>query len=204
MLMGTLTVGPLETNCYIVAPDRKSAALIVDPGAEPERILHAIKLHGLKPIYIVNTHGHSDHIQGNRVIKERTGARILVHEEDAGLLIEHRGREASPPANLLLRDGSIIEYNSCQFRAIHTPGHTKGSICLLTEGFLFTGDTLFAGGVGRTDPPLGSHRALITSIRTKLLSLDGLTLVLPGHGRSSTIGYERRNNPFLKRYISLT
>ena len=210
MLIMPLTVGFLSTNCYLVACERELEALIIDPGfsgAEEKRILEEIAKRNLRIKYIVNTHGHVDHISGNMKIKEETGAQILVHREDAGMLMDPLKNLSrmlgltvvSPPPDLVLQDGDKIRVGFLEFEVIHTPGHTPGSISLYcrSEKVVFTGDTLFAGSVGRTDLPGASHEKLMLSIIKRLFSLPDDTVVYPGHGEETTIGREKRWNPFV-------
>jgi len=197
-----IEVGQLRTNCYLVSS--REEALIIDPGAEPERLLS--KIGGLKVRYIINTHGHSDHIGANGVVKEKTGASLLIHRDDASMLLRPAqnlsllwGEEVlSPPADRFLQGGERIEFAGVLWKVIHTPGHSPGGISLLWDHWLFSGDTLFAGSVGRTDLPGSSGEVLLRSIREKLLTLDDEVIVYPGHGPSTTIGEERRWNPFLQ------
>jgi glyoxylase-like metal-dependent hydrolase (beta-lactamase superfamily II) len=157
--------------------------------------------------YIVNTHGHVDHTSGNSEMKKATGAKIVIHEDDAvmlthtpAMILRMFGASASPPADLLVRDGDIISVGNVELKVIHTPGHSPGGICLYTPGYVFTGDTLFVEAVGRTDLPGGSWQALYNAVVEKLFCLPDDTKVMPGHnyGRTptSTIGYEKKNNPF--------
>jgi len=197
-----IEVGQLRTNCYLVSS--REEALIIDPGAEPQRLLSQIE--GLKVRYIINTYGHSDHIGANGVVKEKTGASLLIHRDDASMLLHPAenlsllwGEEVlSPPADRFLQGGEGIEFAGTLWRVIHTPGHSPGGISLLWDHWLFSGDTLFAGSVGRTDLPGSSRQVLLRSIREKLLTLDDEVIVYPGHGPSTTIGEERRWNPFLQ------
>jgi len=201
--------GLVETNCYIAAcPETKEAA-VIDPGAfsprEVQAILDIIRQHGLSVKYIINTHGHIDHIAGNRALLKETGAKLCIHAEDSGMLASalENGSEmfgmdiVSPPPDRLLSDGDVIILGRLEMRVLHTPGHTPGGIGLLVEGTLFSGDTLFAGSVGRTDLPGGSEEEIIRSIKEKLLTLSDETKVRPGHGHRTTIGEERAENPFL-------
>lgn len=200
----TIEVGPLETNCYLIISWEGKEAMIIDPGAEPKRILSQVQ--GLNVEYIINTHGHSDHIGANREVKERTGAPLLIHRDDASMLVHPQenlsllwGQEVtSPPADRLLRGGEEIEFAGTYWKVIHTPGHSSGGISLLGDWWLFSGDTLFAGSLGRTDIPGASSEVLLESIREKLLTLDDKVIVYPGHGPSTTIGEEKRWNPFLQ------
>lgn len=200
--------GAVDTNCYIVGcPETKKAA-IIDPGAfspaEVQAVLGLLEKDGLEAKCIINTHGHIDHIAGNRILKEATGAAILIHRGDADRLGDGQlngsflfGMDiVSPPADRLLEDGEEIDIGTLKFRVLHTPGHTPGGMCLLAEGTLFSGDTLFAGSVGRTDLPGGSERVLLQAIRSKLLSLPDQTSVRPGHGPRTTIGKEKETNPY--------
>lgn len=200
----TIKVGPWETNCYLVTPKGGEESMIIDPGAEPERILSQVR--GLNVRYIINTHGHSDHIGANRAIKEVSGAKILIHRDDASMLTYPRENLSllwsqeitSPPADRLLEGGEKIRLDGISWKVIHTPGHSPGGISLLGDNWLFSGDTLFARSVGRTDLPRASWEILLESIRKNFLTLDDHVIVYPGHGPSTTIGEERRWNPFLQ------
>lgn len=206
MHLEVLEVGPAAANCYLVICQETGQAAVIDPGGEPERILAAIEKRGANVQYIINTHGHADHIAANAAVKEATGAPILIHTGDAPYLTDTRkslllylGQDkAGPPADRLLREGDIITVGKgVTLEVLHTPGHTPGGICLKGDGFVFTGDTLFAGSIGRTDFPGGSFSTLINSIRDKLLALEDSIRVYPGHGPETTIGVERATNPFL-------
>ena len=161
----------------------------------------------MKLRYIVNTHGHMDHIEGNKDLQAATGAPILIHREDAGMLTSPAQNLSlfvgsdfvSPPPGRLLDEGDVIAWGRESLQVLHTPGHTPGSISLAGGGVVFSGDTLFARSVGRTDFPGGSMTKLLLSLREKLLDLPPETRVLPGHGPETTIGVEKNNNPFLRR-----
>ena len=208
MIFETLVVGPLGVNCCILGCAETKEGVVIDPGGDPEKIIAAITRLGLRIPCIINTHGHFDHIGGNRKVLEHTGAELLVHESDvrylslaAEVAVKYGATaENSPQPDRFLEDGMILTFGNCRMEVLHTPGHTPGGCCLYIaeEGMVITGDTLFADGVGRTDFPGGSQKALIESIRTKLLALPDATRVYPGHGPSSTIGHERRYNPFIK------
>jgi glyoxylase-like metal-dependent hydrolase (beta-lactamase superfamily II) len=201
--------GAVDTNCYIVGCPETKAAAIIDPGAfstaEVGKIMGLLEHDGLAAEYIINTHGHIDHIAGNGALQKATGAEILIHRADAGCLSDPGlngsrlfGLEVvSPPPARLLEDGDAIGLGRIRFQVLHIPGHTPGCIGLLVDGTLFSGDTLFAGSVGRTDLPGGSDRLIIESIARKLMVLPDDTSVRPGHGPRTTIGAERQNNPFL-------
>jgi glyoxylase-like metal-dependent hydrolase (beta-lactamase superfamily II) len=185
-------VGWLATNCYIVGCEKTKEAVIIDPGleteSETEKILDFINENLFHIKYIINTHGHPDHISGNNVIKEATGAPILIHESHSGHV----------NANHKLHDGEVILVGNFELAVLHTPGHTPDGICLLGDNIVFTGDTLFAGAIGRTDFSGGSFQEIIHSIKSKLLILPDNFKVYPGHESSSNIGDEKKYNPFLK------
>jgi len=197
MFVKMFTVGMLRTNCFLVADIKSREASVIDPGFDSESeanpILREIARNGLEVKYIIDTHGHSDHIGGNAPLKKLTKAPILIHEYDSALL-------SSLPADRRLHDGDLIEVGSVKLRVIHTPGHSKGSIVLLGADCVFSGDTLFAGSIGRYDLPGGSLREIQSSLRNKLMTLPDHFKVYPGHGPVSTIGEERRNNPFLQDF----
>jgi len=208
MIIKKLVVGFLGTNCYIVGCEQTKKCFIVDPGAESSRIIEEIKKEHLNPIYIINTHGHGDHIGANKNIKQEFGdLKILIHANDKDMLTDASKNLSadfamnyvSPSADLVLNGGEIIEVGSLKLEILFTPGHTPGgiSIFIKKEKTVFTGDALFAGSVGRTDLPLSSGVDLIRAIKEKLMILDSDVVVYPGHGSDSTIGNERANNPFL-------
>jgi hydroxyacylglutathione hydrolase len=194
-----LVVGSLSANCFIVGI--KGEGMVIDPGGNAETIQRAISESGLKIKLISLTHGHSDHIAALRDIQDRTGAEVAIHREDADFLetssqfgISYR---TPHPPDRLLHEGDTINIGEMSFTIIHTPGHTPGSICLLTGDKVFTGDTLFYRGIGTTLMPGSSRRQLIESIQTRLMALPDSTIVYPGHGRETTIGAERRDNPYV-------
>jgi len=198
MYVKMFTVGMLWTNCFLVADSKSKEAIIIDPGfdrnSEAAIVVGDAKRNGFKIKFIVNTHGHPDHTSGNRRIKEATGAPLLIHEDDAPLL-------TNALADKTLRDGDLLEFGNIKLRVLHTPGHTEGSICLLGSDIVFSGDTLFAGLMGRYDQPGGSLEAIMNSIKNKLMILPDHVKVYPGHGPTSTIGEERRSNPFLQNFF---
>ncbi len=209
MIIEQIEVGNFAVFAYLLACPKNGVGVVIDPAAEVDRILAVAREKSIGKIqYIINTHCHADHAGGNRELKEKTGAKILVHRNDgerlanpAEFILQIFQCEASPPADMLLDDGQTVQFGEESLKVIHTPGHTPGGICLYTPGHVITGDTLFVGAVGRTDLPGGSYEQLIHSIRTRLLSLPKETVVLPGHNYGSapqsTIGKEERFNPFL-------
>jgi len=205
MILIRLIVGPLQVNCFILADEKTRDAVVIDPGDDAADILKIIKEKDLKVKFIVNTHGHFDHIGANKAIKEATGAELLMHEGDAPVLAsaaQHSrafgmGPVSSPPADRYVKHGDMITAGEISLKVLHTPGHSPGGICLLEEGMVFTGDALFAGSIGRTDLPGGDLMTLLDSIRTSLMNLPDDTRVFSGHGPASTIGDERRENAFL-------
>jgi glyoxylase-like metal-dependent hydrolase (beta-lactamase superfamily II) len=203
-MLKTFTVGPMEANCYILYSPDKREGLIIDPGAEGARLIKFIQEKKISIRYIINTHGHPDHIGANRKVKEHTSAPILIHQRDAPMLTKSESiltlifplEYSSPPADTLIKDGDLIECAGMRLKVLHTPGHTPGGISLLTDDSIFTGDTLFAGSVGRFDLPGGSQEVLLNSIR-KILSLGENLTIYPGHGPSTSVGEELHSNPFI-------
>jgi len=192
MIVKRFTVGWLSTNCYVVGCEETREAAVIDPGMDSEReaepILDFIKQNNLHIKYIINTHGHPDHVAGNAIIKKATGAPILIHESNS----------ENVQADTKLHDGNILQVGTLKLAVLHTPGHTPDGISLLGENLVFTGDALFAGSVGRTDFLGGSYEELMRSIKTKLLSIPDSFKVYSGHGPSTTIGDEKKYNPFLQ------
>jgi glyoxylase-like metal-dependent hydrolase (beta-lactamase superfamily II) len=205
VIIEKLELAPFGSNCFIVSAESDKEGMIIDPGADADRILSRIKDLGLEIKLIVLTHGHMDHVGAVREVKEATGADIAIHTEDAEALQARNpmammlrlSLQAPPPPDRLLDDGDSIDIGDLHFLVIHTPGHTLGGICLLGGGVVFTGDTLFNLGIGRFDMPGGDGRQLMDSILTKLMVLPDETIVYPGHGPDTTIGIERQWNPFL-------
>lgn len=194
--------------CYIVGCPKTSRCAVIDPGGDEEKILQEVKDAGLTIDCIIATHGHPDHVCGNRIIKEASGAEIIMHEADADFFAKPEvqkyfsmlGLEASPPADRKVKDGDVITVGEEELLVIHTPGHTPGGMCLYCAPDLITGDSLFVGGIGRTDFPGGSYDELISAIKERLLVLPPETAVWPGHGYGgsrSTLGEEARSNPYL-------
>ena len=197
MILKTITVGPNETNCYILGCSRTKEAALIDPGAEADLIKKAARDAGVKLKYIINTHGHADHIAANKDFK----LPVFIHKLDSEFLTDPYKNMSvffgfsitSPSAERFLEDGEVMKVGDIVMDIMHTPGHTPGGISIKAEGVVFTGDTLFADGVGRTDLPGSSDKDLFKSIKNKLMTLPDDTVVYPGHGSSSTIGRERAN-----------
>ena len=206
MILKSLEVSSFATNCYIIGSETSRQGIIIDPGDEAERILKEVRDSDLDIKIIILTHGHSDHTAALKEVKAETAAPIAIHTEDVGTLKQKllgvfmgAGFKSPPPPDRLLNDGDVVSVSGLELTVIYTPGHSRGSICLLGDGVLFSGDTLFNGGIGRSDLPGsgGNHEQLIESIRNRLLVLDDAIKVYPGHGPDTTIGAERRGNPFL-------
>ena len=205
MILKTLVVGLLETNCYILGDEKTKDAVVIDPGEEFEEIDKQLKASALKVKYIVLTHGHFDHTGALARLRESTGAEILIHAEDASMLSSSGQAQpflldsgAEPcAADRTLKEGDKIRFGEATLEVLHTPGHTPGGISLVTDKMIFTGDTLFCGSVGRTDLAGGSFSKLIDSIKGKLLAKGDDYLIYPGHGPATSIEDERKQNPFL-------
>ena len=203
MILETLTVGDYQANCYLYASETSRKGFIIDPGDEADTILSRVKELSLSIEYIILTHGHPDHTGALKQVREMTKAQIAMHAADAGMLkdkllhslLGFRHSDVTP--DQMLVEGETIKAGELALKVLHTPGHTPGGICLLGDGLVFTGDTLFNMSIGRTDLPGGNLELLMSSICDRLLSLPDETSVYPGHGPASTIGDERRSNPFL-------
>jgi hydroxyacylglutathione hydrolase len=205
MILKMLVVGPFASNCYIVGSESSKKGFIIDPGAEAKVILKTVKDLGLTIPLIVATHTHVDHVGALKSVRDETGAEFALNSSQAGLgllsqvLSSMAGGSLSqlPKPDRLLKDGDTIDINGLHFTVLHTPGHSPDGISLYGHGIVFTGDALFNYGIGRTDFPGCSYDQLMESIQNKLMTLPDETIVYPGHGPSSTIGEEKRGNPFL-------
>ncbi|MCF8077535.1 MAG: MBL fold metallo-hydrolase [Desulfotignum sp.] len=206
MIIKKLEVGPIMANCFILGCEDTREAVVIDPGDDADRILMILAKEKLTVKYLINTHGHFDHVGANRRMKEVTGAKLAIHPDDVPMLSELSrsaasfglSAENSPEPDLLLHDKDMVRFGNITLTVIHTPGHSRGGIALYTPGHLFAGDTLFAGSIGRTDLPGGDYDTLIASIKQKLLVLPDDTVVYTGHGPETTIADEKRMNPFLR------
>ncbi|MBN2361702.1 MAG: MBL fold metallo-hydrolase [Deltaproteobacteria bacterium] len=209
-----MAVGSMANFAYIVACPTTQQAIVIDPAAEPDRIAREIEAHRYRLVAIVNTHGHADHVGGDAALKRATGAPLIAHR-DAGVgkpgLLDRAfllmlGGEQPPAPDRLVADGDTIEVGEIELQVIHAPGHSPGDILLYAPGLVFTGDTLFVSGVGRTDLPGGSYRQFTQSLRDKVAVLPDDTVVYPGHDYgprpTSTIGAEKRNNPELRHAVA--
>jgi hydroxyacylglutathione hydrolase len=206
MIQKALMVGLLEVNCYILADEATREAVVIDPGGDEDQILEVLNHNQLQLKLIIDTHGHFDHVDANQPLKEATGAPIAIHELDAPALSQpsqeamfftgNRLRRSEP--DILLKENDVLTFGSYRLKVLHTPGHTPGSISLVLEDhpYVYVGDLLFAGSIGRTDFPGGDFDALINAVRTKIFTLGDNFTVFPGHGPVTTVGQERKYNPF--------
>ena len=209
MIIDRVVVSPFATNCYIVGSEVSKQGIIIDPGDEAEAILGRVADLGLDIKLIVLTHGHIDHVGALKAVKEASGAEMAIHADDAKSLRGLRGFLQSvlvpglsypvpPPPERLLQDGDSLDVSDLCFKVLHTPGHTPGGISLVLEDhpYVYVGDTLFAGSIGRTDFPGGDYDTLINGVRTKIFPLGDNYTVYPGHGPVTTVAQERKYNPF--------
>jgi len=209
MFLKQIEVSSMVVFAYLVGDPASGKGLVIDPADDVDYLIRLAEDHGIHIDYIVNTHGHVDHISGNKEMKEKTGASIIIHELDAPMLgntppvmLRMFGATQSPPADLTVRDGDLITVGAVSLQVIHTPGHTPGGMVLYADGYVFTGDTLFVEAVGRTDLPGGSWPVMHRSIKERIFTLPDETKVLPGHnyGRmpTSTVGHEKKYNPYIQ------
>lgn len=201
MELKRIPAGVYAANCYIVMDEETKEALIMDPGGDEEDIIEAADNLGARVKYIVLTHGHIDHTGAVITLKKRYNVPVYIHAKDEELILKRTFMfgvlDSSKGADGNLKDGDILTLGNMEVKCIETPGHTPGGVCFLVENNLFTGDTLFSGSIGRTDLTGGNFETIIKSIKEKLMVLDSVVVVYPGHGPSSTIGREKQSNPFL-------
>ena len=202
----TYVVGPVQTNCYFAINDDTKEVLIIDPGASAKQLAEKVKEQGLKPVAILLTHGHFDHIMAADAVRDKYDVKVYASCDEKNTLEqphinlgEAYGLKLSVKADVWHKDGEILKLAGFDIEALHTPGHTEGGSCYYIReiGVLFSGDTLFCGSVGRTDFPGGSMSEIVRSIKEKVMVLPDDTKVYPGHGEGTSVGYERENNPFL-------
>ena len=211
MVIERVVVSPFETNCYLVAGESDREAVIIDPGDEDELILERIAGLAIIPGAILLTHGHADHIAAVRAIKEKLDIPLYIGKGDDSMLGSASANISAffgfeitcPPADHILRDGDVFSVGSLRFTVIATPGHSRGGICYFLEKYLFCGDTLFYGSIGRTDLPGGDYQQLLNSIERNILTLPDDVICYPGHGPATTVGQEKKSNPFLigRRFV---
>jgi hydroxyacylglutathione hydrolase len=199
-----LVVGPIQANCYVLGCERTKEAAVIDPGGDVDKILMTLAKDKLRCVYIINTHGHFDHTGDNKRLKEVTGAKLVIHRADAPMILQQGSNgsmwgmevEDSPPPDLYVEEGDVISLGDISLQVLHTPGHSPGGTSLLTDKIVFVGDTLFAGSIGRTDLPGGDYDTLIRNVKEKIFSLGDDVVIYPGHGPKTTVGREKRHNPF--------
>lgn len=206
LIIKGIVVGVFQENCWVIGNRRTGEAICIDPGDQPEEILAMARDMGVTIKAIANSHAHVDHILGVGGVKTATGAKFFMHRDEAAMAaravelartLAGQAAEEPPPPDFHPEDGDVVEVEGVKLMVIHTPGHTPGSLSYYTEGLLFSGDTLFAGSIGRTDLPGGNFDTLIRSIREVLFAFPDDTVVHSGHGPDTTVGVERRTNPFL-------
>jgi len=207
MLLHHLTVGIIQTNCYVVGCEETSEGAIIDPGGDPERILKVVEENGLNIRYVLLTHAHMDHVAGTAAVVEATGGKLAAHPAAIPLLKADGGAswfgftmEPCPPPDIELKEGQVLEVGKLRLQVLYLPGHSPGHVAFYEadEGVVFDGDVLFAQGIGRTDLPGGDWGTLERSIREGLFTLPDETKVYPGHGPETTVGYEKAHNPWLR------
>lgn len=206
MLLKRIPAGVYAANCYVITCEDTKKTAIIDPGGDANDIVNYIERNDLDLDCIILTHAHGDHIGGVPEIKDKKGVPVFIHNQDADMLKNKNrnmtslmsGPDVEVVADKLLQDGDTIKLGNLELNIIHTPGHTRGGICIQIEDILITGDTLFTGSIGRTDFEGGSYEEIIDSIKKKLLVFDNQMKVYPGHGPESTIGVEKRTNPYIR------
>lgn len=206
MLIETLVVGMIQANCFIVADELSRKAIIIDPGGDAPVIAKRVNDLKLDVVAVIATHGHFDHVEGLKGVKEKLGAPIMVHPSDLPLIKGMRSQAQlfgiavsdAPPPDRLLADGEEIPFGALKAKVLHTPGHSPGSISLLIDNHVFVGDLLFSGSIGRTDLMGGNYETLINAVEKRIFTLPPETVVHPGHGPDTSVGVEKRTNPFFR------
>jgi hydroxyacylglutathione hydrolase len=206
MHIETITVGPFEMNSYVLVSDDGKECIVIDPGAEINKIVHYIETNKLKPVYIFATHAHIDHVGFASDMQKKLQVPFYMGEADLPLLDSLKGQAAmfniqvaeKPVPDSYFTDGRIIKFAGREIKALHTPGHSPGSFSFYIDGCIFAGDVLFYGSIGRTDLYKGDYNTLINSIKEKIFTLPDDTIVYPGHGPDTTVGREKKNNPFFQ------
>jgi len=206
MEVSSIEVGPFQANCWLVSNTNTKEALLIDPGDEPDKILDWVRNKGVIIKYMVATHGHLDHVAASKHLSEKLGQKLHIHREDIPILSRLRESRlglglppVDPPQSVNeIEEGFIFSLGDLEFKVIHTPGHTPGSICIYGEGIIFTGDLIFLGSVGRTDLPGGDTDLLKKSLKEKIITLPYSTKIFPGHGPETTVENEVKMNFFLK------
>ncbi|MCK8603343.1 MBL fold metallo-hydrolase [Desulfoferrobacter suflitae] len=206
-------VGHMEVFCYLVYDETSGDGVLIDPAGDETRLLRLLRAKGVTLRYILNTHGHADHTCGNDILRDATGAKVVMHQLDDDFFQQPESRQwaemmgfcAVTPADVRIQDGDEIQFGGITAKFIHTPGHTPGACCILIDGNLFTGDTLFVSAVGRTDLPGASFQQLLASLKTKILPLPPQTIVWPGHDYGdrpkSTLRHEMETNPYITDFL---
>ncbi|EYE89635.1 beta-lactamase [Fervidicella metallireducens AeB] len=204
MILEVFPLGAFQSNCYIVADEDLKEGILIDIGGDPDTILKRCEKLGIKLKYILLTHGHGDHIAGVKEVKDKTGVKVLLHRNDE-YLVKGANAELSRlftsihpfDIDIYVCEGDKFKIGEMDIEVIETPGHTPGGVCYKIGDIIFTGDTIFNGSIGRTDFPFASHEELVLSIKNKIMKFSDETKLYPGHGPYTTVGYERKYNPFL-------
>lgn len=206
MILDVFPVGMIQANCYVLGDEQTREAVVIDPGGDIPVLVRSLEARRLKPVAILATHGHFDHVEGLAALKRATEAPIHVHKGDLPLIQGMAGQgllfgvrvEAAPPPDVFLEDGDAVRFGGYSLQVLHTPGHSPGSVSYLVDKSVFVGDLLFAGSIGRTDLQGGDYETLLRSVRTKIFTLPEDTVVYPGHGPATSVGTEKRTNPFFR------